>query len=161
MPDNSLQLGARRTDGLLQGPFSSPVLLLSSCCPSPALPPGRAGLNDGRGTTEVPKMQNGHETALELVSGADFWCKLMCGAGPGDLGGPGVDLRPKTPEKLKFLNPFENLKDQLGQAFFPTRSPRGVLLRGSESIFGVEVGAGFGLAFKTPFKPLFKALKGL
>ena len=27
-----------------------------------------------------------HEMALELVSGADFWCKLMPGAGPVDLG---------------------------------------------------------------------------
>ena len=26
--------------------------------------------------------------ALELVRGVDFPCKLMCGAGPGDLGGP-------------------------------------------------------------------------
>ena len=29
-----------------------------------------------------------HEMALELVSGADFWCKLMFRASPGDLGGP-------------------------------------------------------------------------
>jgi len=28
-----------------------------------------------------------HETVLELVRGADFSWKLMCGAGPGDLGG--------------------------------------------------------------------------
>ena len=28
-----------------------------------------------------------HEMALELVSGADFWCKLMSRASPGDLGG--------------------------------------------------------------------------
>jgi len=27
------------------------------------------------------------EMALELVSGADFWCNLMSGAGPVDLGG--------------------------------------------------------------------------
>ena len=27
------------------------------------------------------------ETALELVSGADFWCKLMSRGSPGDLGG--------------------------------------------------------------------------
>ena len=60
-----------------------------------------------------------------------------------------VFLRSKTPFK------------HLGQAFFPTRSPRGVLLRGSESIFGVEVGVAFGRGFKTPFKPLFKPLKGL
>jgi len=41
-----------------------------------------------------------HHLALELVSGADFWCKLMFRASPGDLGGPGVDLRPKTQENL-------------------------------------------------------------
>ena len=29
----------------------------------------------------------GRHLALELVCGADFSCKLMCGAGPGDLGG--------------------------------------------------------------------------
>jgi len=38
------------------------------------------------------------EVALELVSGADFGCKLMFQASPGDLGGPGVDFRPKHPE---------------------------------------------------------------
>ena len=32
-------------------------------------------------------VRNPHEMALELVSGADFWCKLMCGAGPVDLRG--------------------------------------------------------------------------
>ena len=49
-----------------------------------------------------------HEMALELVCGADFSCKLMCGAGPGDLGGPGGWLRStiqgkpgrKSPAKL-------------------------------------------------------------
>jgi len=25
----------------------------------------------------------------------NFWCKLMCGAHPGDLGGPGGGLQPK------------------------------------------------------------------
>ena len=30
---------------------------------------------------------NPREMALELVSGADFWCKLTCGAGPADLRG--------------------------------------------------------------------------
>ena len=33
--------------------------------------------------------------ALELVSGVDFWFKLMCGAGPGDLRGPGAAQTPK------------------------------------------------------------------
>ena len=36
--------------------------------------------------------------AFELVSGADFLCKLMCGAGPVDLGGspaPGAAQMPK------------------------------------------------------------------
>jgi len=32
------------------------------------------------------------ETALELGSGADLRSTLMCGTGPGDLGGPGVYL---------------------------------------------------------------------
>ena len=37
--------------------------------------------------------------ALELVSGADFWCKLMSRGRPVDLGGdPGADFRAKTPE---------------------------------------------------------------
>ena len=36
--------------------------------------------------------------ASELVCGADFWCKLMCGAGPVDLGGPGVDFG-RNPKK--------------------------------------------------------------
>ena len=33
--------------------------------------------------------ENGHQMALELVSGAGFWCKLMSRASPGDVGGPG------------------------------------------------------------------------
>jgi len=37
-------------------------------------------------TLVIRKIENGNETALELVSGADFSCILMCGAGPGDLG---------------------------------------------------------------------------
>ena len=41
----------------------------------------------GVGILQVPKIYNGHESALELVSGADFWCKLMFRAIPGDLGG--------------------------------------------------------------------------
>ena len=41
-----------------------------------------------------------HDMALELVSGADFWCKLMSRASPGDQGGPGVDFLPNPPENL-------------------------------------------------------------
>ena len=36
--------------------------------------------------------------ALELVCGADVWCKLMSRGSPCDLGGPGVDLWPKDLE---------------------------------------------------------------
>ena len=37
------------------------------------------------------------ETALDLVCGADLSYKLMCGAGPGDLGGvPGVGFGRKS-----------------------------------------------------------------
>jgi len=39
------------------------------------------------------------EIALELVCGADFSCKLMCGAGPGDLGGSGGRFRPEIQAK--------------------------------------------------------------
>ena len=60
-------------------------------------------------------------------------------------GDPGVPFKPL----------FTASRDHLGQAFFPTRSPRGVLLRGPASLFGVEVGVGLGLAFKRPFKPTF------
>ena len=43
--------------------------------------------------------------ALELVCGADFSCLLMCGAGPGDLGGgPGARFRPKFPGKNRADN---------------------------------------------------------
>ena len=39
------------------------------------------------------------ETALELICGADFSCKLMYGAGPGDLGGSrGVGFGRKSRE---------------------------------------------------------------
>jgi len=40
--------------------------------------------------------------AFKLVCGADFSCILMCGAGPGDLGGmvPGVDFGRKSKENL-------------------------------------------------------------
>ena len=40
------------------------------------------------------------ETALELVCGADFSCRLVCGAVPGDLGGrPGGRVRPEIQGK--------------------------------------------------------------
>ena len=38
--------------------------------------------------------------ALELVSGGEFWCKLMFQASPGDLWGPGVDRRLTNAENL-------------------------------------------------------------
>ena len=49
-----------------------------------------------------PIPRNCHEMALELVSGADFWCKLMSGGRPVDLGGLGVDFLAKTKENLPF-----------------------------------------------------------
>jgi len=51
--------------------------------------------------------------ALKLVCGADFSCILMCGAGPGDLGGggaPGVDFGWKSKE-----NRAENLQPDCPQ----------------------------------------------
>ena len=35
-------------------------------------------------------IKNPREMALEMVCGADFLCKLMCGAGPVDLRGSRV-----------------------------------------------------------------------
>ena len=71
--------------------------------------------------------------ALELVSGADFWCKLMSGGRPVDLGGgPGVDFRAKTPENrpenfdfyplftLPFLGRAHILKAQVYDTLAPT-----------------------------------------
>ena len=37
--------------------------------------------------------------ALELISGDDFSCKLMCGAGPGDLGGSRGSASAENPGK--------------------------------------------------------------
>ena len=54
-----------------------------------------------------------HEVALELVSGADFLCKLMCGAGPVDLrGSQGPRGRP-DPENDRF--------SAKSQSFFSSR----------------------------------------
>ena len=39
-----------------------------------------------------------HEIALKLVSGTDFWWKLLSGAGPVDLKGSRGGLGPKTQE---------------------------------------------------------------
>jgi len=50
-----------------------------------------------------------NETALHLVRGADFSWKLMCGAGPSDLGGPGVgfgrESREDRPSQTAFRYP--------------------------------------------------------
>jgi len=40
-----------------------------------------------------------HEIALEFVSGADFWCKLMCRASPGYLEGSRGRSSALAPEK--------------------------------------------------------------
>ena len=45
--------------------------------------------------------------ALELVSGADFLCKLLCGAGPVDLrGSRGPQGRPDPPK----IDDFRSVK---------------------------------------------------
>ena len=45
--------------------------------------------------------------ALELVSGADFLCKLMCGAGPVDLReSPGAISASQTPN----IDDFQSVK---------------------------------------------------
>ena len=48
------------------------------------------------------------EIALELVSGADFWCKLMCGAGPVDLRGSRGPRGPPGPRKRTIFNQIQN-----------------------------------------------------
>ena len=45
--------------------------------------------------------------ALELVSGADFLCKLMCGAGPVDLRGSRVPRGRPDPENDRFSAKFK------------------------------------------------------
>ena len=42
-----------------------------------------------------------HHWALELVSGAGFSFKLMCGAGPGDLGGSWGSASAEDPRKTE------------------------------------------------------------
>ena len=73
------------------------------------------------------KIENGRETALELVSGADFLCELMRGAGPVDLrGSRGPHGRP-DPEADRFsaisqsplcLNPREMALELVSGADF-------------------------------------------
>ena len=46
------------------------------------------------------------EMALELVSGADFLCKLMCGVGPVDLRGSRVRFRALRPK----IDDFRSVK---------------------------------------------------
>ena len=45
------------------------------------------------------KAHKGREMALELVCGADFSCKLMFRASPGDLGGSRVSISVGNPGK--------------------------------------------------------------
>ena len=76
--------------------------------------PGRPGNLPKRwGAAQTPKIddfrsvekscvKNPREIALELASGADFLCKLMCGAGPVDLRGyPAAWGRP-DPQNRRF-----------------------------------------------------------
>ena len=46
-----------------------------------------------------PTPRNCHKMALELVSGADFWCKLMCRARPVDLRGSRGRFSAQNPGK--------------------------------------------------------------
>ena len=79
----------------------APPLVTPPCGRVPKVPLPRPKIH----TPQIPR-----EMALELVSGADFWCKLMSGGRPVDLRGPGVDLRAKTPENrpenFDFYPPF-------------------------------------------------------
>ena len=59
-------------------------------------------LHHPRGLSQDIILSNRREMALELVSGADFLCKLMSGAGPVDLrGSRGPRGRP-DPENDRF-----------------------------------------------------------
>ena len=58
--------------------------------PSPGGPGGR-----------FPQEIVGFWLALELVCGTNFSCKLMCGAGPGDLGGPQGAIPAGNPRKTE------------------------------------------------------------
>ena len=66
--------------------------------------PGRPGaaqtpkIDDFR-SVKKSYIKNSCEIALELVSGADFLCKLMCGAGPVDLRGSPAAPGPPRPPK--------------------------------------------------------------
>ena len=51
-------------------------------------------------------LSNRREMALELVAGADFLCKWMCGAGPVDLRGPGCPGAAQTPKIDDFRSSF-------------------------------------------------------
>ena len=78
-----------------------------------------------------------HEIALEFVSGADFSCKLMCGAGPGDLRGS----RGSTSAEKSKENRAEHLQPGCLQApSSPARPPIclhiGVALMGGARLRG-------------------------
>jgi len=68
-------------------------------------PPGAAQTpkpTDFQPNPKPPPSAKPRDMALELVSGADFLCKLMCGAGPVDLrGSRGPRGRP-DPENDRF-----------------------------------------------------------
>ena len=55
-----------------------------------------------------PPLLNTREMALELVSGADFMCKLMCGAGPVDLRGSRRSRGRPDPQKSTISGRLKN-----------------------------------------------------
>ena len=68
---------------------------------------------DLSGSTCSLKPPARHHLDFELVSGADFWHKLMPGDGPIDLGGPGVDEN--RAEKSFSQTAFKKPEETVGQ----------------------------------------------
>jgi len=81
------------------------------------------------------------ETALELVSGADFSWKLMCGADPGDLGGARGSISAGNPGKPENFQP--DCLHVPSQSVAQSRGPRSVARvggRGRKHKSGTQVG---------------------
>ena len=70
-------------------------------------PPRPQKIDDLRSVTK-PCIKNPREMALELVSGADFLCNLMCGAGPVDLRGSRGRFRRPDPQKSTISGRLQN-----------------------------------------------------
>ena len=75
--------------------------------------------------SKTPPLLNSREMTLELASGADFLCKLMCGAGPVDLRGPrGPFKGPREPLKGR-RGPLKASRGPLKGPRGPLKGPRG------------------------------------